>query len=253
MNQSVRLLENKITLITGTSKGIGKKLVEEFCRQGAIVVANSKELGDNIDEFCRTIGEEYDTECIPAYFDVTDSKAAKDTFLLIKKKFNKLDVLVNNAGIMQDAILGMITKKQMEETFGVNVFAMIEMMQFAEKLMSRQGGGSIINMASIVGRYGNPGQSVYSASKGAVIALTKTAAKELAAKQIRVNAVAPGMIDTEMFRSIGKERIEKRLEMIGMGRLGTPQDISEACVFLASDMSSYITGEVLGVAGGALI
>ena len=162
-------------------------------------------------------------------------------------------MLVNNAGIMKDALIGMINGKLMQEIFEVNVFAMIQMIQMANKLMSRQKSGSIINMASIVGTNGNSGQLVYSASKGAVVAMTKTAAKELASDNIRVNAIAPGMIDTDMFRSIGETKIQENLEKIKMGRLGNPEEIANACVFLASDLSAYISGQVLGVDGVTVI
>ena len=154
---------------------------------------------------------------------------------------------------MRDALIGMVNKDLMEEIFSVNVFAVMNMLQLANKLMSRQKSGSIINLSSIVGVEGNAGQLVYSASKGAVAALTKTAAKELAPNNIRVNAIAPGMIDTDMFRSIGTEKMEQHLEHIKMGRLGTPNDIANAIVFLASDLSTYVTGQILGVDGEALV
>lgn len=154
---------------------------------------------------------------------------------------------------MKDDLIGMISHETMEKVFQVNVFAVMEMIQLAVKIMGRQNTGSIINMSSIVGVQGNKGQLVYSASKGAVIALTKTASKELASKNIRVNAIAPGMIDTDMFHSIGEEHMKERLSLIGMNRIGTPEDVANACAFLASDLSAYVTGQVLGVDGSALV
>ncbi|MBR1740289.1 MAG: SDR family oxidoreductase, partial [Lachnospiraceae bacterium] len=171
----------------------------------------------------------------------------------IQKECGKLDVLVNNAGIMKDALIGMISNDLMQNIFETNVFASINLIQYASRLMKRNSSGSIINFASIVGVQGNKGQMVYSASKGAVIAMTKTAAKELAPFHIRVNAVAPGMIDTDMFRSIGEEHIAEHLANIGMGRLGKPKDVANACLFLASDLSEYVTGQILGIDGSALV
>ena len=216
------LLKDKVCFVTGTSRGIGAAILRRFVEEGAIVYANARTEG-SLESVC----EEYTCQgrIIPLYFDITDEKAVKQTFLTIKKEQQKLDVLVNNAGIMKDALIGMINKKLMQEVFEVNVFAMMQMIQLANKLMSRQKSGSIINMASIVGTNGNSGNLVYSASKGAVIAMTKTAAKELASDNIRVNAVAPG----------------------------SPDDIANACVFLASDLSAYISGQILGVDGVTVI
>lgn len=169
------------------------------------------------------------------------------------KNHKRLDTLVNNAVIMKDALIGMVSKTSMEETFSVNVFAMMDLLQLGTKLMSRQKSWSIINLASIVGVNGNRGQLVYSASKGAVISLTKTAAKDLAPKNIRVNALAPGMIDTDMFNSVGPEHLQEWIDNIGMGRLGKPLDVARVCVFLASDLSEYVTGQIIGVDGSGIV
>lgn len=248
----MNLLSNKICLVTGAGRGIGKGIVTEFARHGATVYATDL-INGSIDDLSDEMLEKYNARVIPLYFDITDSEAAKQAFMRIQKEQGKLDVLVNNAGIMKDALIGMITRKQMEDTFAVNVYAVMEMLQFAARLMQRQKSGSIINISSIVGVYGNKGQLVYSASKGAVISLTKTAAKELAEKNIRVNAIAPGMIDTDMFRSVGEEHMAIRMSNIGMGRLGTPEDVAKTCVYLASDLSEYVTGQVIGVDGSALV
>ena len=160
---------------------------------------------------------------------------------------------MNNAGVMKDALIGMISKDLMQEIYDTNVFGVMNMIQLASKVMMFQKSGSIINLSSIVGLKGNPGQLVYSATKGAVTAMTKTAAKELASQGIRVNAVAPGMIDTDMFRSIGNEKMQEHIANIRMGRLGTPEEVADAILFLASDLSGYITGEILGVNGSAMV
>ena len=154
---------------------------------------------------------------------------------------------------MKDSIIGMISDKTVEETFRVNVFTPIKLIQFVAKIMIKQKSGSIINMSSIVGVKGNKGQVVYSASKGAIISLTKTAAKELAPHNIRVNALAPGIIDTDLFKAVKEDKKQEKLSSIGMTRIGTPEDVAKACIFLASDMSSYITGQILGVDGSTII
>lgn len=248
----VRLLEGKICFVTGAGRGIGRGIVNEFAKHGATIYANDFIKG-SLDTLVDEMQEKYASEVIPLYFDVTDTEAAKKALMKVQKEQKRLDVLVNNAGIMKDALIGMVTRKMMEDTFAVNVFAVMELMQIAAKLMMRQKSGSIINVSSIVGLNGNKGQLAYSASKGAVISITKTAAKELADKNIRVNAVAPGMIDTDMFRSVGEEHMAIRLANIGMGRLGTPEDVAKTCVYLASDLSEYVTGQIVGIDGCATI
>lgn len=246
------LLKDKVCLITGCSRGIGKQTVKRFAEEGAVVYAVARENGV-LDSYCKSLFEKTGSAITPLYFDVTDEAAGKQAVMQIKKEQGRLDVLVNNAGIMRDALIGMIDRKLISDTFNVNVFAVMNMIQLAFKLMSRAHSGSIINLASIVGVQGNEGQLVYSASKGAVVAMTKTAAKELAKYNVRVNAVAPGMVDTDMFHSVGEERVEQFSRNIRMGRLATPEDISNAIVFLASDLSAYITGQILGVDGGEII
>lgn len=246
------MLGEKVCLVTGSNRGIGAAIIEKFAKEGAIVYANARDEG-SIDVLCEKLNYEYGSKVIPVYFDVTDEKAVREVFMRIKKERQRIDVLVNNAGIMKDALIGMVSKSLMKEVFNVNVFAVMNMLQMAAKLMKRQGGGSIINMASIVGTNGSAGQSVYSASKGAVISLTKSAAKELAGHNIRVNAVAPGIIDTDMIKHLGQEKLKDNIANIGYGRLGNVEEVANACAFLASDMSEYITGQIIGVDGGMVI
>ena len=174
----------------------------------------------------------------------------------IYKAEGRIDVVVNNAAIIANQKLGMVTKPLLEKMYAVNVFAVIDMIQIASRLMARNGGGCFVNMASVTGVVGSPGQVAYSASKGAVIALTKSSAKELAPQGIRVNAVAPGIIKTERFEELYEasgDKIDQRIGRIALGRLGTPQDIAYAVSFLASDRASYISGHILGVDGCASI
>ena len=239
----MKLLENKVVLITGAGRGIGRVIAEQFIADGAVVYAN------DLNEFeipgAKTI-------C----FDVTDTNALKAGLMQVYKAEGRIDCVVNNAAIIQNQKLGMVTKPLLEKMYAVNVFAVIDMIQIASRLMARTGGGCFVNMASVTGVVGSPGQVAYSASKGAVISLTKSAAKELAPMNIRVNAVAPGIVRTERFEELYEatgDKINERIEKIALGRLGTPQDIANAVSFLASDRASYISGQILGVDGCASI
>ena len=245
---SSKLLENSICLVTGAGKGIGKAIVERFAQHGAIVYANARKEGE-IDDWASTLSQDFNTKVIPVYFDITDHQAAKQVILQIRKEHGKLDVLVNNAGKVSYEMMSMINFDQLREMFEVNVIAMIQLMQLASRVMARQKKGSIINMASIVGTNGVKGQLGYAATKGAVISLTKSAAKELAADNIRVNAIAPGMVGTERLKDVLESKFSDRINDIGFGRLADPSEIADAAVFLASDMSSYISGQILGVDG----
>lgn len=246
------LLEGKVCLITGSNRGIGLAVLRRFVEEGALVYANARSSG-SLDERIDTINVKSKGQAVPLYFDVCDSSAARQAFMRIKKEHGKLDILVNNAGIMEDALIGMISKDLMHKVFEVNVFAVIDMIQLATKLMKRKGNGSIINIASIAGTQGSEGQAVYSSSKGAIVALTKEAAKELAPCGIRVNALAPGFIETDLFKSIGEKKVKECENQVKMGRLGQSRDVADACVFFGSDLSDYITGQILGIDGLATI
>ena len=246
------LLEGKVCFITGASRGIGNETARRFAEEGAILYLTDYVNG-SLDEFATVIRKQYGSDVTTLYFDVTDEVAARDAIMTVKKGHGRLDVLVNNAGIMRDNVIGMIQMQLMRTVFDINVFAVINMIQLANKLMSRQKQGCIINISSIVGLEGASGQLVYSASKGAVAAITKAAAKELAPNGIRVNAVAPGLINTTLLSAIGNEKIAENLKNIRMGRLGEPVDVANVIVFLASDLSGYVTGEIIGVDGEAQV
>lgn len=249
------LLDKKVCIITGAAQGIGKAIAEQFAKDGAIVYAADRQIG-SMDAWASECGERYKTKVVPVYFDVTDSASVKNTIMSIFKAEDRIDVLVNNAGIVFNKKIGMIVRDETELMFRVNVIAVLELIQLVSRFMGRKGGGSIINIASVTAVAGSPGQVAYSATKGAIISMTKSAAKELAPQGIRVNAVAPGIIKTERFSELYAEsgdKINNRIEKIALGRLGLPEDIAFACSFLASERASYISGHILGVDGCATI
>lgn len=248
-----KLLQGQVALITGAGKGLGKATLESFAKAGAAVIYANDIVGDSIDETAKQLMSEYNVKIIPMYFDVSNQDQVKQAVFQIKKEQGYLDTLVNNAGVMTDALIGSVTRPLIESIYEVNVYGMIDLLQWASKLMMKRKRGSIINLSSIVGITGNPGQIVYSSTKGAVIAMTKTAAKELAVNNIRVNAIAPGMIDTDMMRSVGEKHLQHHIDNIPFGRLGEPREIGDVCVFLASEMASYLSGQIIAVDGCVLV
>ena len=241
------LLNNKVCIVTGAGRGIGKEIAQLFAGEGAIVVVVELKVG-SADDW--VTDSPYKDRFDVRYFDITDETAAKTVILDVKKKFGHIDVLVNNAGVEFNELIGMISRENMEKMFSVNVYGTINMIQIVSRIMSRNpNGGSIINISSMVGLRGNAGQLVYSATKGAVIALTKSAAKELAPKKIRVNSIAPGMTQTAMMEQADIEKLQGRINNICMGRIAQPSDIAGGCLLLACDYAGYISGQVLPVDG----
>lgn len=241
----MNLLQDKVCIITGAAQGIGRQIARQFADDGAIVYACDRQDFTSDDDRIR-----------PLVMDVTDAGSVKAAFMQIYKAEGRIDCLVNNAGIVYNRKIGMIVREETERMFLVNVIAVLEMIQLVSRLMARNGGGSIVNIASVTAVLGSPGQVAYSATKGAIISMTKSAAKELAPQGIRVNAVAPGIVKTERFAELYEangEKIDARIQRIALGRLGTPEDIANACAFLASDRASYISGQILGVDGCASI
>lgn len=244
-------MASNVCLVTGGAKGIGRAIAEAMAEAGAIVYVNARTKG-SIDNWCSTLAEQHQTQVLPLYFDVTDFAAVKEALMGIKKQQGRIDTVVNNAGLVSYELIPMIDFVKFRQMLDVNVTALIHLVQLASRIMSRQKSGSIINISSIVGVRGMAGQLAYAATKGAVDAVTKSAAKELATYQIRINSIAPGMVETERLLQEAARGFEDKVQQIGMGRMAKPAEIAQAVLFLASPMSSYITGQVIGVDGGAL-
>jgi 3-oxoacyl-[acyl-carrier protein] reductase len=241
-----KLLENKIAIVTGAGRGIGRAIAEKYASEGAqVYVAEIREEDLKwTDEHANVHG---------MVLDICDFAAVKNAVMSIKKEYGHIDILVNNAGLISYEMMSMIDYEKFRKMLEVNVVSLIHFMQLVGRVMSRQQSGSIINMASMVAVKGAAGQLSYAASKGAVISATKSAAKELADNHIRVNAIAPGMVGTERFKAVLEEKFSQKINDIPFGRLAEPEDIANAALYLASDMSSYVTGQVLGIDGAAII
>ncbi len=243
------MLTGKVCIVTGGSRGIGKSIAQLFAENGAVVYATATK-EKSIEEWSEAFNNTVKGEIRSLYFDVSDEKATGDAVRKIKQACGHIDGVVNNAGIEYNELIGMISREHMEKMFQVNVYGVINMIQRVSRIMGRQEtGGSIVNIASMTAIRGNRGQLVYSATKGAVISLTKSAAKELASKKIRVNAIAPGLTDTDMMRQADQEKLQNRIDNICLGRLAEPEEIAKACLFMISDLSSYVSGQVLAVDG----
>lgn len=245
-------LSGKNAVVTGGSRGIGRAICVALARAGATVVVNYAGNEEAADETLRLI-REAGSDGEVARFDVSDPAAVDEAMGEIVKRLGKLDILVNNAGIAMDQLLIRVKPEELERTMAVNIGGCLWCSKAAIRTMMRKRTGRVINLTSVVGEAGNPGQAVYSASKAGVIGLTKTLAREYASRGVTVNAVAPGFIETDMTVELPEKAKEQAIAQTPLGRMGTPDDIAAAVLYLASDEASFVTGHVLRVNGGMQI
>jgi 3-oxoacyl-[acyl-carrier protein] reductase len=248
-----KLLLGKTAIVTGATSGIGKAIFFAFLRSGAKVIG----LGTNpekiakIQEEIRAEGREQNSFIEPC--DVSSKEAVDSFFAKLPSEFLHLDILVNNAGITKDGLLLRMSLDDWEKVLDTNLRSCFLMSQHAAKLMIKARSGRIINISSVVGLIGNPGQTNYAASKAGIIGFSRSLAKELASRNILVNCIAPGFIETGMTAALGDEKNKEAAHHIPLGRMGSPEDVAKSALFLASDLSTYITGQVLVVDGGLSI
>ena len=247
----MNLLEGKTAIITGGSRGIGKAIVEIFVKQGANVAFTY----NSSSNAAKAIENKLSTNNVKVKSYKSDASNFEEAQLLaasVLEEFGSIDILVNNAGITKDNLLMRMSEEDFDRVIQVNLKSVFNMTKAVQRTMLKQRKGSIINMSSVIGVKGNAGQSNYAASKAGIIGFTKSMAIELGSRNIRSNAIAPGFIVTEMTEELGEETIKQYFEAIPLKRGGTPEEIANTCVFLGSDMSSYLTGQVLNVDGGML-
>lgn len=244
-------LENKVSIITGGGRGIGEATAKKFASEGAIVVVtdlNESDINNTVEEITATGGK-----AIGIVSNVADREQVSELIQKVVDQYGRVDVVVNNAGITADSTLVKMTEEQWDRVIDVNLKGVFNMGQAAAKVMKEQNGGVILNASSVVGLYGNFGQTNYAATKWGVIGMTKSWAKELGKNKVRVNAVAPGFIMTPMTEKMPEKVLDMMKGKSVLGDLGLPEDIANAYAFLASDEARFITGTVLSVDGGVVI
>ena len=239
---------SKTAIITGSGRGIGAAIAKRLAKDGFDIVINelSEQAGEQTAEECRALGVKASVYAC----DVSNYAQCEEMVKKVKEEFGTIDVLVNNAGITRDGLLLRMSEETYDDVIRINQKSVFNMTKLVGAVMLRQKGGSIVNLASVAGLYGNPGQMNYSASKGAVIAITKTSAKELGSRGIRVNAVAPGFISTPMTDKLTDEQKNAILAQIAMKRYGTADEVANVVAFLCGEESSYVTGQIVEISGG---
>lgn len=245
-------LEGKVALVTGGSRGIGRAVAEALAGAGAHVVITYRSNSAAAEETIAAI-EAAGGKAEAVSFDVASAEVAEETVRGIAKRIGRLDILVNNAGIARDQLLLRVKEEEVRDTFATNVAGAIWCAKAAIRPMMKAKSGRIINLSSVVAESGNPGQAVYSASKAALLGLTKTLAREYAKRGVTVNAVAPGYIETDMTSALPEAATQAVIEQTPLGRVGRPEEVAAAVLFLASDEAGYITGQVLRVNGGMYV
>lgn len=244
------ILQGKNCVITGCLQGIGRASLEVFAREGADVFACCQTKTDEYELYCDSVSQRFGVEVMPIYFDLTDEASIKDAARAIQKTKKPIHSLTNIAGMTRDALFQMVTQEQLETVFRINFFSQILFTQYIVKLIQRAGGGSVVFTSSLSAINGNAGQLAYASSKAALIAAAKTMSAELGAQGIRVNAIAPGVIDTAMTGVLSDDVRQRLMATSDVKRMGTTDEVANVLAFLASDMSRYITGQVIRIDGG---
>ena len=245
------LIKNKNAVVTGCNRGIGKEIIRIFAENGANIWACVREESGTFSKYINNLEQKHSVSINPVYFDLSDEEQIKTGVKTIKETKEPVDILVNNAGVIFTALFQMTSMQKLKEMFEINYFSQMLLTQYISRIMMRQKSGSIINISSSAALEGNEGRTGYASAKAAMITSTKVLAKELAPYNIRVNAVAPGLTQTEMMESSTPEdALKETLNRICMKRVGQPEEIANSVLFLASDLSSYMTSQVLRVDGG---
>jgi 3-oxoacyl-[acyl-carrier protein] reductase len=249
----MKLLENKVALITGATRGIGRGIAEQFAKEGAHVAFSYASSEEKAIALAKELQDNYGIKAKGYRSNAARFTESEELVNAVIAEFGQLDILVNNAGITRDTLLMRMSEEQWDEVMETNLKSAFNLTKASLKPFLKQKFGSIINMTSVVGVMGNAGQANYAASKAGMIGFTKSIAKELGSRNIRCNAVAPGFIETEMTAQLDEAALKGWTEMIPLKRGGTPEDVANLCVFLASDHSTYITGQTIHVDGGMVM
>lgn len=243
------LLEGKVALITGATRGIGKAIALKFASEGADIAFTGRKMNEAVEETVRQL-ESFNVKVKAYASDASDYNLAHELVKEVHAEFGHIDILVNNAGITKDGLMMRMSEEQWDEVLSVNLKSAFNFIHACTLIMARQKAGSIINMSSVVGVSGNAGQCNYSASKAGLIGLAKSIAKEMGPRGIRANCIAPGFIDTDMTSALPESMREEWKKQIPLRREGTPEDVANVALFLASDLSGYVSGQVINCCGG---
>ena len=249
----MKLLENKTAIITGASRGIGKGIAEKYAEQGCNIAFSFASSVDKAKALEEELSSKYGVKVKGFQSNAADFDSSQKLVDDIVAEFGRIDILINNAGITRDNLLMRMSEDQWDEVMNVNLKSVFNLTKASLRTFLKQKSGSIINMSSVVGVMGNAGQGNYAASKAGIIGFSKSMAKELGSRNIRCNVITPGFIETEMTADLGEEALKKWTDGIPLKRGGTPDDVANACIYLGSDMSTYVSGQVLSVCGGMLM
>jgi 3-oxoacyl-[acyl-carrier protein] reductase len=249
----MKLLENKTAIITGASRGIGKGIAEKYAEQGCNIAFSFARSVDKANALEEELSSKYGVKVKGFQSNAADFDSAQKLVDDVVSEFGRIDILINNAGITRDNLLMRMSEEQWDEVMNVNLKSVFNLTKASLRTFLKQKSGSIINMSSVVGVMGNAGQGNYAASKAGIIGFSKSMAKELGSRNIRCNVITPGFIETEMTAELGEEALKKWTDGIPLKRGGTPDDVANACIYLGSDMSTYVSGQVLSVCGGMLM